>query len=82
MNFTKLKICNKWVFLFSLLLLGSFGDDSSLILLGDFLDNTDGNGLFHVSDGESSEWWVLIEGFNAHWLLWDHSNEGGISGFD
>jgi len=60
-------------------LLSGFGGLSNVFLLDDFLDDTDGNGLFHVSDGESSEGWVLIEGFNAHWFLWDESDHGGIS---
>ncbi len=64
------------------LLLGGFGGLSNVLLLCDFLDDTDGNGLLHVSDGESSEGWVLIEGLNAHGLLGDHSDHGGISGFD
>jgi len=50
-----------------------------LILLDDFLDNTDGDGLFHISNGESSEGRVLIEGFNDHWFLGYHSNEGSFS---
>jgi len=51
-------------------LLGSFGGLTGLLFLGNFFDDTDGNGLFHVSDGKSSEGWVLVEGFNAHWFLW------------
>ena len=47
-----------------------------------FLDYTDGYGLLHVSDGESSKWWELVERLNDHWLGWDHSDDGGISGFD
>jgi hypothetical protein len=60
-------------------LLSSFGDLASLFFLGDFLDNTDGNSLFHVSDGESSEGWVLVEGFNAHGFLGKHSDHSGIT---
>ena len=26
---------------------------------GGLLDNSDGDSLFHVSDGESSEWWIF-----------------------
>jgi hypothetical protein len=66
----------------SLLLLGGLGDGTLLLLLDDFLDNTDGNGLLHVSNGESSEGWVLLESFNAHGLLGNHSNKGGITGLD
>ena len=32
------------------------------------LDNTDSNSLSHVTDGESTKWWVGGESFNAHWL--------------
>ena len=53
-----------------------------MFLLDDFLDNTDGNSLFHVSDGESTKRRVLIEGFNAHGLLGDHSNESSITRLD
>ena len=51
-------------------------------LLSDGLDDTNGDGLFHVSDGESSEWWVFGEDFNAKWLGSDEFNHGGVSGFD
>jgi len=49
--------------------LGSgLGHLASGIRLLDGLDNTDGNGLSHVTDGETTEWWVLGESLNAHWL--------------
>jgi len=60
-------------------LLGSLGGLTGLFFLGDFLDDTDGNGLFHISDGKSSEGWVLIEGFNAHGFLGEHSNHSSIT---
>ena len=63
----------------SLLLLSS---SSLSLLLGSFLDDTDGNGLLHVSDGESSEWWELVESLDDHWLRWDHLDDSGILGFD
>lgn len=58
------------------LLLGNFDTTftSMGFLLDDFLDNSDSNGLFHVSDSESTEWSILVELFNDHWFLWDHSN--------
>jgi len=59
--------------------LSGFGGLSSVFLLDDFLDNTDGNSLFHISDGESSKRWVLIEGFNAHWFLWNQSDHSSIT---
>lgn len=46
--------------------------------LGNFLDNSNGNGLFHISDGESSEGRILRESFNTHWLGWDHDNDSGF----
>jgi len=62
-----------------LLLFSSFGNFTGLFLLNNFLDDTDSDGLFHVSNGKSSKRWVLIESFNAHWFLWDHSDHAGIS---
>jgi len=48
------------------------------LFLGNFLDNSDGNGLFHISDCESSEGGILGEGFNAHGLGWDHDYDSGL----
>jgi len=48
----------------------------------DGLDDTDGDGLSHVSDGESSKWWVLREGLDAHWLGGGHEDDGGITRLD
>jgi len=62
--------------------LGGLGDGTLGVLLEGFLDDTDGNGLLHVSNGESSEGWVLLESFNTHWFLGNHSNECGITGLD
>ena len=53
-----------------------------MLLLDDLLDDTDGNGLFHVTNGESAEGRVRGEGLNAHGLLGDHADEGGITGLD
>lgn len=50
-----------------------------MFLLDDFLDDTDGDGLLHVSHGESSEGRVLVESLNAHGFLRDHSNEGSLA---
>ena len=62
--------------------MGSLGNLSGLFLLVDLLDDTDGNSLFHISDGESSEGWELVELFNSHWLLWDESHNAGVTGLD
>ena len=56
--------------------------DGSGLLLFDGLDDTDSNGLLHVSNGESSEWWVLRESFNTHWLVGDEGNHGAITRLD
>ena len=63
-------------------LLGGFGSLTGLSLLGDLLDDSDSDGLSHVSDGESSEWSVGGEGLDNHWLLWDELNHSGIVGLD
>ena len=48
----------------------------------DSLDDTDGDGLSHISDGESSKRWVLREGLDAHWLGGGHEDDGGITRLD
>lgn len=50
-------------------LLRGLGDlATSLLGLVDGLDDTDSNGLPHVTDGETSERRVLVVGLNTHWL--------------
>jgi hypothetical protein len=74
----------------SALLLGTLGSGlgggtlgilgtTDLIGLGDALDDTDGNGLAHVADGEAAERGVLGESLDAHGLLGKHLNDGGIT---
>jgi len=48
----------------------------------DGFDDTDGNGLPHISDGESSKRGVLGKWFDAHWLGWDHLDNSGITRLD
>merc|ERR1711881_339161 len=43
------------------------GLEVGLFFLGGFLDDTDGDGLLHVSDGESSERGEFVESLNNHW---------------
>ena len=43
------------------------------------LDDTDGNGLPHVTDGEATKRWVLGEGLDAHGLGWNHLDDGGVT---
>lgn len=78
-------------FLFSLMLRNLFlasldgglgnltGTGSSLL---DGLDDTDGDGLTHVTDGETTKWWVGGEGLDTHWLGWNHLDDGSITRLD
>lgn len=60
-------------------LLGSLSDLTSLVNLDDRLDDTDGNGLSHVTDGETAKRRVLSEGLNTHGLGRNHLDDGGIT---
>merc|ERR1711975_129565 len=63
--------------------LGGFGDFSTgTIAFLDGFDNTDGNGLSHISDSESSQWSVGREWFDAHWFGWDHFDNSGVTRLD
>lgn len=65
-------------------LLGGLGDLASarLVRLDNALDDTDSDGLTHVTDSETSKWWVLGEGLDAHWLAWNHLDDGGVTRLD
>jgi len=65
-----------------LLLLGRFSDFTLLLDFLNGFDNTDGDGLSHVSDGETSERGVLSESFNTHWLGWFKFNDSGVTRLD
>merc|ERR1719515_291324 len=65
-----------------LIFLGGLGGLASSLRFLDGLDDTDGDGLSHVSDGESSKWWVLREGLDAHRLGGGHEDDGGITRLD
>mmetsp|Transcript_4341 Transcript_4341/g.4853 ORF Transcript_4341/g.4853 Transcript_4341/m.4853 type:complete len:237 (-) Transcript_4341:313-1023(-) len=65
-----------------LLLLGRLGGLSVSFLLLDTLDDTDGDGLSHISDGESTERSILGEDLNTHGLVGDQSNHSGITSLD
>jgi len=57
--------------------LGDLGRATSLLL--DLLDDADGDGLAHVTDGETAERRILSESLNAHGLGGDHLDDGGIT---
>jgi len=59
-----------------------FGGLSSGFGFLDGLDDTNSDGLTHVTDGEATKRWVLRECLNAHWAGWAHVDDGGVSGFD
>jgi len=64
-------------------LLGGLGDlATGRISLVDGLDDTDGDGLTHVTDGETTERWVFGERLDTHWLGWNHLDDGGITRLD
>ena len=65
-----------------LLALSALGIGTLGGLSEDLLDDTDGNGLFHVTDGEAAERGVLGEFFDDHGLLGHELNHGGITGLD
>ena len=52
------------------------------ITLCNGLDDTDGDGLSHVTDGESTERRIVSEGLNAHRLAGNHLDDSGITGLD
>jgi len=55
---------------------------TALVGLLDGLDDTDGNGLPHVTDGETTERRILVVGLNAHGLRGNELNDGSITGLD
>jgi len=64
-------------------LLGSLGDLATRLLgLINTLDDTDSDGLPHVTDGEATKRRVFGVGLNAHRLGWDELDHGGITGLD
>lgn len=71
------------IHLFLTSLLGGLGDLATrLVRLGDGLDDTDGDGLSHVTDSEPTERWVVSESLDTHWLGWNHLDDGSITRLD
>lgn len=60
--------------------LGDLASASSSLLDG--LDDTDGNGLSHVTDGESAQRGVVSESLNTHGLGGNHLDDGGVTRLD
>lgn len=55
---------------------------TGLVSLLDGLDDTDGNGLPHVTDGETTERRVLSVGLNTHGLAGDELDDDGVARLD
>jgi len=53
-----------------------------LVGLSDGLDDTDSDGLSHVTDGETTERRVVSEGLNAHGLGGNHLDDGSVTRLD
>jgi hypothetical protein len=70
--------------LFLCSLLGSLGDFAStaLLSLGNRLDDTDSDGLSHVTDSEATKGWVVSESLNAHGLGRNHLDDSCVTGLD
>ena len=51
-------------------------------MVGTNLDNADGDGLAHVTDGEATKRGVVGEGLNAHGLGGNHLDDGGVTRLD
>ena len=63
-------------------LLCGLGGGSGNFLLFHLLDDTDSDGLPHVTDSETSQRREVGEGLNAHGLRGDELHNGGITGLD
>lgn len=61
---------------------GSLGNLTGFVDLDDALDDTDSDSLSHVTDSETSEWWVVSESLNTHWLGGNHLDNGGVTRLD
>lgn len=55
---------------------------SSLVSFDNGLDDTDSDGLSHVTDGETTKRWVVREGLDTHWLGRNHLDDGSVTRLD
>jgi hypothetical protein len=55
---------------------------TALLSLGNRLDDTDSNGLSHVTDGETTKRWVVGEGLNTHGLGRNHLDDSSVTRLD
>ena len=40
------------------------------------------NSLPHIADSETSQWWVVGESLDTHWLGWHHLDDSSITRLD
>jgi len=76
-----LRGCKFYSFLLLGLLCGLGGGTGNVLLLH-LLDDTDGDGLPHVTDSEATQGREVREGFHAHGLGGDELNNSSISRLD
>lgn len=50
--------------------------------LNNRLNNTNSDGLTHVTNSEPSKRWVIREGFDTHWLGRHHLDDSGVTRLD
>ena len=62
--------------------IGNLTFTTRLIGLINRFDDTDGNGLSHVTDGESTQRWVLVVGLDTHGLGRNKFDNAGIARLD
>lgn len=55
---------------------------AGLVSLLNGLDDTDGDGLTHVTDGETTKWWVGVVLLNTHGLRGDELGNARVAGLD
>jgi len=60
----------------------SLGDLGGFVNLLDRLDDTDSDGLSHITDGETTKRSVVSECLNTHRLRWLHGNDSSITRLD
>lgn len=55
---------------------------ATLLSLLHRLDDTDSNGLPHVTDCETTKWWILRVRLHTHWLAGDKLDDTSITRLD
>mmetsp|Transcript_2520 Transcript_2520/g.9506 ORF Transcript_2520/g.9506 Transcript_2520/m.9506 type:complete len:484 (+) Transcript_2520:83-1534(+) len=69
----------KWMHCYTVI---SASKSCLVLLLLNRQDNSNSNGLSHITNSESSEWSVLLEGLTNHWFGWYELSQASISLLD